>query len=452
MTISKKNGLVITALLLSIFASGYGFQKARTERTRKREVPTIRRAIRSLNNGLPLGAAAPRYAPGQVLVRFKPGVKTQLINATLARYDTKKIKRISKLNLFQVRIPGWASVEEMAYALSQNPNVQYAGPNYSARIAETPNDTLFRYQYALNNTGQEIGAPGSPSGKAKADIRATAGWGETKGAAETVIAIIDSGIDFEHPDIRDKVVSSGRDFANDDWDATDDNGHGTYVAGIAAADTNNDEGIAGVAWNCRILPVKVTDKEGFAWYDDLIEGVIWAADNGAHVINISMGGDAADDSLRDSLRYAYEKGVVITASAGNDNTAVFYPAAYDAFCLAVAATDYNDARTSWSCFGPQVDVAAPGEWVLSIVPTWYWGPDYLPYAFGSGTSSSAPHVAGLAALIKGLKPWLTAAEIMDVIRYSSDDVNAGDHSGKDDYIGYGRINMEKALVPIKLSK
>jgi subtilisin family serine protease len=99
-----------------------------------------------------------------------------------------------------------------------------------------------------------------------------------------------------------------------------------------------------------------------------------------------------------------------------------------------------------------VDVAAPGEWVLSIVPTWYWGPDYLPYAFGSGTSSSAPHVAGLAALIKGLKPWLTVDEIMNVIRYSSDDVNSGEHSGRDDYIGYGRINMEKALVPIKLSK
>jgi len=452
MTVLKGKSLVITALLFGLFASGYSFQKVRVERTRKRATPTIRRTIRSLNGGLPLRAEGPPYAPGQVLVRFKPEVSTQLINATLARYDTKKIKRISHLNLYQVRIPEWASVEEMAYALSQNPDVVYAGPNYSARITVTPNDPLFRYQYALNNTGQEIGAPGSPSGKAKADIKATAGWGETKGAAETVIAIIDSGIDFEHPDIKNKVISHGRDFANDDWDATDDNGHGTYVAGIAAADTNNDEGMAGVAWNCRILPVKVTDKEGFAWYDDLIDGILWAADNGAQVINISLGGDAADASLHDALRYAHEKGVVIAASAGNDNTAVFYPAAYDAYCLAVAATDYDDARTSWSCFGPEVDVAAPGEWVLSIVPTWYWGPDFLPYAFGSGTSSSAPHIAGLAALIKGLKPWLTADEIMNVIRFSSDDVNSGEHSGRDDYIGYGRVNMEKALVPIKISK
>jgi subtilisin family serine protease len=159
-----------------------------------------------------------------------------------------------------------------------------------------------------------------------------------------------------------------------------------------------------------------------------------------------------DDSLLDALRYAHEKGLTIAAAAGNDNTFVYYPAAYDAYCLAVAATDYDDARTWWSCYGPEVDVAAPGERILSIVPTWYWGPDYLPYAFGSGTSASTPHVAGLAALIKSLKPWLTADQIMDVIRYSSDDVNAGEDSGKDDYIGYGRINMEKALVPIKISK
>ena len=452
MTIWKRKNLVIAALLLGLFASGNSFQKVRPERTRKRPVPAMRLKINSLNGGVPLHAEGPRYAPRQVLVRFKPDVRTQLIDATLARYDTKKIKRISQLNLYQIRIPDWASVEEMAYALSQNPNVVYAGPNYVARITVTPNDSLFRYQYALNNTGQDIGAPGSPSGKPKADIKATAGWGETKGAAETVIAIIDSGIDFDHPDIKNKIVSRGRDFANDDWDATDDNGHGTYVAGIAAADTNNDEGIAGVAWNCRVLPVKVTDKDGFAWYDDVIDGILWAADNGAQVINLSLGGDTPDDSLRDALKYAHEKDVVIAASAGNDNTAVFYPAAYDAYCLAVAATDYDDARTSWSCYGPEVDVAAPGEWVLSIVPTWYWGPDYLPYAFGSGTSSSAPHVAGLAALIKGLKPWLTADEIMNVIRFSSDDVNSGEHSGRDDYIGYGRINMEKALVPIKISK
>ena len=453
MTALNKKSLIVAALLLGLFASGDSLQKARTEKAPERAASAIRRTIHSFDGGLPLQTKGPRYAPGQLLVRFKPSVSTQFVNATLAAYGTEKIKRISQLNLYQVRIPDWVSVEEMAYAISQNPEVMSAGPNYAARIAVTPNDPLFRYQYALNNTGQDVGPPGSPSGKASADIKAPAGWEETKGTAETVIAIIDSGIDFEHPDLKNKIISPGHDFANDDGDATDDNGHGTYVAGIAAADTNNNEGIAGVGWNCKILPVKVTDAEGSAWYDDLIDGILWAADNGAHVINLSLGGEESDDSLRDALKYAHDKGVVIAASAGNDDAAVFYPAAYDAYCLAVAATDYDDARASYSCYGPEVDVAAPGEWVLSTYPTTMVDlNEYLPYIWGNGTSSSAPHVAGLAGLIKGLKPWLTVDEIMDVIRFSSEDVNSEEHSGKDQYIGYGRINMEKALVPIKLSK
>jgi len=452
MGILKRKKIAALLLLLGLFASAYGLQRVREERTRKRETPGYRQEIRSLNGGLPLRLEGPRFAPDQVLVRFKPELKTQLIEGTLNRYGAETIKRISQLNIYQVKIPAWTTVEEMAYALSRNPDVDYAGPNYFARIAVTPNDALFRYQYALNNTGQDIGAPGSPSGKARADIRGTAGWEETKGDAGTIIAIIDSGVDFDHPDLKNKIVSGGRDFYNDDWDATDDNGHGTYVAGIAAADTNNDEGMAGVAWNCLILPVKVTDAEGFADYADVISGIIWASDNGAQVINISLGGDAPSDGLRDALRYAYDKGVVVVASAGNDDTFVYYPAAYDAYCLAVAATDYNDTRTTWSNFGPEVDVAAPGDWVLSIVPTWYWGPDYLPYAFGDGTSASAPHVAGLAALIKGLKPWLSVDDIMNVIRFSADDVNSTEYPGRDDYIGHGRINMEKALVPIKISR
>ncbi|HUU36660.1 MAG TPA: S8 family serine peptidase, partial [Candidatus Desulfaltia sp.] len=409
---------------------------------------------------LSLRAEGPRFVPGQVLIRFKPSLGTQLIEGTLALYGTETIKRIPQLNVYQVKIPAGISVEEMTYALSQNPDVDYAGPNYIARIAATPNDRLFRYQYALHNTGQDIGAPGSPNGKDRADIRATAGWEETKGEATTIIAIVDSGIDFGHPDLKNKIVSGGRDFVNDDWDATDDLDHGTFVAGIAAAETNNNEGMAGVAWNCKILPVKVLDAYGIAEYINIAAAIIWAADNGAQVINLSLGGDAAADALRDALRYAYEKGVVVVAAAGNYgagtgtyNPAVQYPAAYDAYCLAVAATDYNDTQTTWSCFGPEVDVAAPGDSVLGTYPTYMTDlTKYLPYAFGDGTSASAPHVAGLAALLKGLKPWLSVDDIMNIIRFSADDVNSGEYPGRDNYIGYGRINMEKALVPIKITR
>jgi subtilisin family serine protease len=449
--------MLIALLLLGFFVSSYSFQKARAEREKRRAIVTARPEIRTLNSGQPFHSEGVRYAPGQVLVKFKPEVRTQLIDATMAAYGSKKIREIPRLTVYQVQIPEALSVEEMVFALKQNPDIEYAEPNYVARIMTTPNDTLFKYQYALHNTGQEIGGlPGSPRGKSQADIHATAGWEEAKGKEDTIIAIVDSGVDLEHPDIKNKIVSGGRDFANDDWDATDDNGHGTFVAGIAAADTNNDEGMAGTAWNCRVLPVKVTDEDGVGLYSWIVDGIIWAADNGANVINISLGGDEEADSLREALQYAHDKGVVIAAAAGNSGDSVVYPAAYDDFCLAVAATDYNDERMSWSSHGSQVDVAAPGERILSIVPTWYWPSqgdvEAMPYAFGSGTSGATPHVSGLAAILKGLKPGLGADDIMSVIRYSSDDVNKSEFSGKDEFIGYGRINLEKALVPIKISK
>jgi len=465
MGILKRKKIAGLLLLLGLFASAYGLQRVREERTRKRETPQENRQIRRLKGGRSLRTEGPRFAPDQVLVRFKPDLNTQLVEGILSLYGTETIKRIPQLNVYQVRIPTGISVEEMASALRQNPDVESTSPNYIVRIAATPNDTFFRYQYALNNTGQDIEAPDRSSGKAKADIRATAGWEETTGDATTIIAIIDSGIDFDHPDLKNKIVSRGRDFVNDDWDANDDEGHGTFVAGVAAADTNNDEGIAGVAWNCKILPVKILDGDGLGYYDDFIDGIIWAADNGAQVINLSLGflGELADEEIelmRNTLRYAYEKEVVVVAAAGNYgpetgtyNPAVQYPAAYDAYCLAVAATDYNDTRTTWSCFGPEVDVAAPGDSVLGTYPTYLTDlTKFLPYAWGDGTSASAPHVAGLAALLKGLKPWLSVDDIMNVIRFSSDDVNATEYPGRDDYIGFGRINMEKALVPIKITK
>jgi subtilisin family serine protease len=250
-----------------------------------------------------------------------------------------------------------------------------------------------------------------------------------------------------HSDLAAKVVSAGRDFANDDDDAIDDNGHGTHVAGIAAADTDNSEGIAGVAWNCKILPVKVTEADGTGYYSWIIDGIIWAADQGADVINLSLGGDFDDPFLEDACKYAFDRGVVLVASAGNDAGSVLYPAAYDSYVLAVAATDYNDEPADFSNFGPQVDVAAPGVYILGPAPQWFVGEASLPYLFVSGTSQAAPHVSGLAALIKSLKPELEPAEVMKIIRYTADDVNASVDRGRDDHIGYGRINMERALAP-----
>ncbi len=395
------------------------------------------------------------YVKDEILVKFKPSVSFEQIEATIVSYKSKKIKRIPRINVYQIRIPSEYTVEEMVRAFKANPNVEFAEPNYIAHLTVTPNDDFFEYQYALHNEGQEIG-PGGPSGKAGADIKALSAWEEEKGKQDVIIAILDTGIDLNHSDLKNKIYSNGYDFANEDPIAQDDHGHGTHCAGIAAAETNNKKGIAGVAWNCKLLPVKVMDSEGSGKYSWISEGIIWASDQGADVINLSIGGEFPSNTLRAALEYAYDKEVVIVAAAGNDGGAVLYPAAYDDFCLAVAATDYNDRRITFltytweSNFGPEIDVAAPGARILSTYPVPLTPPGYLPYAWGSGTSMATPHVAGLAALIKSLKPWLTNRQIMDIIRYSCDDINSSNYPGKDDYLGYGRINMKKAIVPIEL--
>jgi subtilisin family serine protease len=406
-----------------------------------------------------LGQSRHEFKTGQVLVKFKPSLSEAEIESIISAYQTEKITRIPKLNIYQLKVPEGFTVSEAIYAYRMNPDVEYAEPNYIARIADTPNDTLFQDQYALNNTGQSIGIPGSPTGTMSADIKAPQAWGETKGSADTIIAIMDTGVQLLHPDLGNKIVSGGRDFVNNDFDAEDDHGHGTHVAGVAAAGTNNSEGIAGVAWDCRILPVKVLEPVGDTAEGDylwIIAGIEWAANNGADVINMSFGGPGNSEGLRDAIDYAVSQGVVCVAAAGNEGGSVLYPAAYDN-CIAVAATNYNDERVTFensylgaweSNYGPEIDVAAPGERILSCVPTWYFGPNSFPYAYGYGTSASTPHVAGLAALLKDLKPWLTVDQIRKIIQYTADDVNSGTSPGRDDFMGYGRINMEKALVPI----
>ncbi|MBM3293593.1 MAG: peptidase S8 [Candidatus Aminicenantes bacterium] len=399
------------------------------------------------------GQAEPAYVEGQILVKFKPQTGVVVRAAAFVALETRLVRRLSRLDIYLLTVPPGESIDGFVEIFGRNPDVEYAEPNYLLRASVTPNDTLFQYQYALSNTGQQIGTiPGSPRGQASADIKATAGWEETKGSSNVVIAVIDTGIDLSHPDLKAKLKSPGRDFINDDLEADDDNGHGSMVAGIAAAETNNREGIAGVAWNARLLPVKALNATGVGPSDKVAEAIRWAADNGAGIINLSLGSETASNTIRDACKYAFDKGVFIAAAAGNGGGAVHYPAAYDNTVFAVAATDYNDARADFSNTGPEVDAAAPGVRILAPYPQALTPAEYLPYAYGGGTSFATAHVSGLAALIKGLKPGLTPAQIMHIIRYSADDVNAAQLRGTDEQIGYGRINLEKALVPLILKK
>jgi subtilisin family serine protease len=435
---------------------------SKIEKKRKKDSFFYQDRINKFNEGNPYRSNGMQYVPDQVLVKFKSSLSEEMREATVVAYQSRKIRRIPRIDIYQLQTPENVSVEEMLYLLEQNPDVEYAVPNHIRHLAITPNDPLFGQQYALYNPGQAV-PPGSPQqGIGRPDIKASEAWEETMGDDDVIIAILDTGADFGHPDLDDKLLSNGYDFVNDDSDPTDDNGHGTLVAGVAAAETNNGEGIAGVAWNCKILPIKIADDTGLVDVATEVLGIERAVQNGAHVINLSIAGPGYSQPERDAIRDAANNGVVVVAAAGNAGGGTEYPAAYDE-CIAVAATDIDDLRTDWSNYGPEIDVAAPGEGIIAPVPTWYWGPGSFPYASADGTSMSAPHVAGLAALIisiKGLEEddillddndILIVEDVMNIIRYTADDVNYANYSGRDDYIGFGRINMERALVPIILS-
>ena len=456
--------LFVSTILVFILFSSFDFPRFRRERNQ--HVRFNRHHIHSLNSGQPLKSGNRRYADDRVIVKFKPTLSIQSIDTAISAYKAKEIKHIPELDIYLLEIPEHSSVEETVYAMSLNPDVAHVSPDYETHITAVPqpSDSLFDLQYCLYNTGQLVGNP-PVQGKPRADIKALEAWEEAKGDNQVVIAVIDTGIDFDHPDLAntpdvEKISSDGYEFAYDDDDPTDDNGHGTFMSGLIAAKTNNGEGIAGVSWNSKILPIKAMESDGRGYESTLIKAIIYAADNGADVISLSVGitlGPFEEiPELEAAVKYAFDKGIVIAASAGNEGPSVVYPAAYDDYCIAVAATDNKDERPTWSNFGPEVDVAAPGVDVIGPVPTWYpglvWG-DFTapPYAYGDGTSASAAIVSGFVALIKSAKPWLEPEQIMDIVRYSADDINADEHPGRDDYIGYGRINMELALVPIKIT-
>jgi len=274
-------------------------------------------------------------------------------------------------------------------------------------------------------------------------INAHRAWTITTGSDDITIAIVDTGVDLDHPDLQAKVVP-GYDFVNKDSDPSDDHGHGSHVAGIAAAVTDNGLGVAGISWGARIMPVKVLDSAGEGFTDDVAQGVIWAAEHGADIINLSLGDYNPIPVLRDAIAYAQGKWVLVVAAAGNcaqggpdcgGINPIIYPAAYPEV-IAVAATTESDGHAWFSEHHPHIDVAAPGDYVYST----YWDDIYRS---SSGTSQATPHVAGLAALIWSARPGLSNDQVKDIIEATAVDLGA---SGKDDFFGYGRIDAYAAVL------
>jgi subtilisin family serine protease len=302
------------------------------------------------------------------------------------------------------------------YLTNNQAPASYANNETNAQ-AIVPNDLLYRrYQWNLPIIDTELG------------------WNISKGASNVIVGIVDTGVDLNHPDLQGHLLK-GINVVHTESPPMDDVGHGTHIAGVITALVNNDRGVAGMTWENPVLPVKVLDETGAGSTYSVAQGVVWATDHGAKVLNLSLGNYAEANFLHDAIRYAFDHDVVLIAASGNDNTEEpGYPAAYPEV-LAVAATDSNKQRAAFSNFGDYIDVTAPGVNIASTYPD-------NQYAALSGTSMASPHVTALAALIRSINPALKNTEVMDIIRRTAMDL--GPH-GKDKYFGYGQIDVVRAL-------
>jgi thermitase len=362
--------------------------------------------------------------PGEILVKVKPSYSAQALSAINKSFRAQSLTTHSSNNVHQIILPAGTDVKRVAQEYAELPYVEYAEPNHIRRALYTPSDPYFNLQWML----PKIGAP---------DF-----WDKAP-ATPIIVAVIDTGVDYTHEDLANKVIK-GYDFINNDNDPMDDHFHGTHVAGIVAAETNNAVGIAGVAPSAKILAIKVLSRNGEGTDLQISKGIIYAADNGAKVINLSLGGPGWSFVLDDAIQYARKKGCLVVASAGNAGTnEIYYPASYNGV-VSVAATDSYDKKAFFSNFGPDVDIAAPGVDILST-----YNKDGTPgYVYASGTSMAAPVVCGAAALIFAGNPTYTGDQLQRALLLATDDLGI---PGRDDYFGYGLVDLRKAALQKRIT-
>jgi len=327
--------------------------------------------------------------------------------------------------------------------INQLPSVEEVSFNYKMRAFITPNDTYYDSQWALNNTGQAVSYNGNTVGTPGADIDAERAWDITTGSSDVVIAILDTGIDLDHPDLQSGIVG-GYDFVSNDSNANDGNMHGTACASIAAGQTNNLIGVSGICWDCSLMPVKVLSDDGYGDFDDIINGVVWASDNGAQVISMSLGGGGYVSSFDNAIDYAHDNGTIVISASGNDNGSISYPAAYDNSLAVGAMSPCNERKSYSSCdgenfwgsnYGNGLDFVAPGVRIHSATIGGYINNF-------NGTSSACPHAAGVAGLIYSIAPGMPPSEVRLAMQINSVDIGS---TGYDNQTGWGRLNAYNAV-------
>jgi subtilisin family serine protease len=373
----------------------------------------------------------------QVLVHFKDSRISQAGSARLAQSGLPPLREIPRLDIWRADCSA-KGLQTSLDLLEQDPQVAWAEPNGLAQAhAGIPDDPF----YPANQANLLL-------------INAPQAWTLTHGDVNPV-AIVDTGVDLDHPDLIHKIWTNsaetagngidddgngyvddlhGWNFVNNTPDVQDDSGHGSHVAGIAAAETNNAIGIAGISWLARIMALKALNGANTGSYADVAEAIVYAADNGAEIINLSLGTDQPSLTIQAAIQYARQRGCLLVASAGNSGGPVEYPAAYPEV-LAVAATTNSDLPADFTSRGPQIDLAAPGVDIFSANNRGF-------YYFSNGTSASAPQVSAVAALVWAIRPDLTADQVDAALKASAHDIWT---PGWDELTGFGRLDARAAV-------
>jgi len=390
-------------------------------------------------------ADAAEFVPGEVLVKASLPLPPTAVAAVLRLAGGVVIEHNPTLRLYRLRLPEGIDVQQASTLYNELPWVEYAEPNYIVRAAILPDDAFYSQKQAWY---YDI-------------INAPAGWDIERGRSAIIVAVLDTGADLDHPDLEAKIWINAREEVGNDIDddkngciddvhgcnfvalppssdPSDDHGHGTMVAGILGARSNNGLGVAGTAWGVTVQPVKVLDSTGAGTASDVAQGIVYAAKSGAQIINLSMARPSPSRALEEAVKEAHDVfGAILVGASGNEGQeGVGYPAAYPGV-IAVSAFDHADpnSRASFSNWGPEVNVAAPGVDVFST---------HLDggYATGEGTSFATAFVSGLAALLLSQDSSRSDADIRALLRISTDDLPDGDTPNWD---GWGRLNIGEAL-------
>ena len=367
----------------------------------------------------PVQALPNGWALGRILVSPKAGLPDVEFDKILKGHGAGAKRKLQGVNVHVVELPIQSHGREQALvqALARNPHIKFAELDAYVAPSATANDTYFPNAWHLETT------------------HTTTAWDSSVGSGVT-IAILDSGVDATHPDLAGKLVA-GYNFFDGNSNTADVYGHGTKSAGTAAAITNNGGGVASVAANSNIMPIRVAGTDGWATWSALANGTTWAADRGARVISMSFQNPSSSATVLNAASYARSKGAVVIGAAGN--TSAYDATAASDLMTIVAATDASDVRAGWSTYGPSVDVSAPG---VGIYTTTNGG----GYGAWSGTSAATPVVAGVAALVIAANPSLKPADVDKILQSTALDLGT---AGKDEYYGYGRVDAAAAVAAAK---